>query len=206
MALTRKFLAALGIEADKVDEIITAHSETVDALKEQRDQYKETADKLPNVQKELDNLKENANQNSDDEWQTKYDKLKEKFDKYKEDIQNEKTMAAKRAAVEELAKDFLSENGVAKAIKYADWDSYELDDKGKLTDAKKHIKELKEEWSDYVLKDDTVGADTKTPPTGNGGQTMSMADIYKKDEHGRYIMDATERQKAIAENIVKGDE
>ena len=31
MALTRKFLAALGIEADKIDEIINAHSETVDA-------------------------------------------------------------------------------------------------------------------------------------------------------------------------------
>lgn len=189
-----------------MDEIITAHSETVDALKEQRDQYKETAETLPAVQKELDKFKEKASQSNDDEWQTKYDKLKEKFDQYKADIQNEKTMAAKKAAVEELAKDFLSENGVAKAIKYADWDSYELDEKGKLADAKKHIKELKEEWADYVLKEDTKGADTKTPPTGNGGQTLSMADIYKKDEHGRYIMDATERQKAIAENIAKGDE
>ena len=28
MALTRKFLSALGIESDKVDEIISAHTET----------------------------------------------------------------------------------------------------------------------------------------------------------------------------------
>lgn len=33
MALTRKFLAAMGIEADKIDSIIDAHTETVDALK-----------------------------------------------------------------------------------------------------------------------------------------------------------------------------
>lgn len=205
MALTRKFLSALGIEAEKIDEIITAHSETVDALKDQRDSYKEDAEKLPTVQKELDNLKKSADQ-KDDEWKPKYDKLKKEFDKYKEDIQNEKTMAAKKTAVEELAKDFLSENGVAKALKYADWDSYELDEKGKLIDAKQHIKDLKEEWSDYVLKDDKKGADTKTPPTGNGGQTLSMADIYKKDDRGHYVMGAEQRQKEIAKRIAEGDE
>ena len=37
MSLTRKFLSALGIEDDKVDEIISAHTDTVNALKEQRD-------------------------------------------------------------------------------------------------------------------------------------------------------------------------
>ena len=44
MALTRKFLSALGIEEDKVDEIIKAHTETVDALKEQRDELKADAE------------------------------------------------------------------------------------------------------------------------------------------------------------------
>lgn len=153
----------------------------------------------------MDDLKKSADQ-KDDEWKPKYDKLKKEFDKYKEDIQNEKTMAAKKTAVEELAKDFLSENGVAKALKYADWGSYELDEKGKLIDAKQHIKDLKEEWSDYVLKDDKKGADTKTPPTVNGGQTLSMADIYKKDDRGHYVMGAEQRQKEIAKRIAEGDE
>ena len=36
MALTRKFLSALGIEEAKIDEIISAHADTVNALKEQR--------------------------------------------------------------------------------------------------------------------------------------------------------------------------
>lgn len=206
MALTRKFLSALGIEADKVDEIITAHSETVDALKEQRDQFKDNADKLPEVQKELDKYKKIAESNNGDEWQDKYNRIKKEFDEYKADIQTRETMAAKKSALESIAKDFLSENGVAKAIKYADWDAYELDDNGKLTDAKKHIKELKEEWSDYVLTEDTQGAKTENPPTGTGGGALSMADIYKKDEHGRYVMDAEQRQKEIAKRITEGDE
>ena len=44
MALTRKFLSAMGIEQDKVDEIINAHVEVTDALKEERDRYKADAD------------------------------------------------------------------------------------------------------------------------------------------------------------------
>jgi len=207
MALSRKFLKAMGIEDEKIDEIISAHTETVDALKEQRDQYKEDAEKLPDVQKELNKAKAAAENNDNDEWEKKYTKVKKDFDEYKANIQNEKEMAAKKSALEEVAKDFLSENGVAKAIKYADWDAYEVDDKGKLVDAKKHIKDLKEEWADYVLKEDTKGADTKKPPTGGGGgKMMKMADVYKKDERGRYVMDATERQEAIAQMIAEGDE
>ena len=45
MAFTRKFLSAMGIEADKVDEIINAHIEVVDGLKEERDNFKKNADK-----------------------------------------------------------------------------------------------------------------------------------------------------------------
>ena len=37
MALTRKSLAALGIEADKVEEIINAHVETVNGLKDEKE-------------------------------------------------------------------------------------------------------------------------------------------------------------------------
>lgn len=207
MALTRKFLKALGIEDEKIDEIITAHSDTVEALKEQRDSYEADAKKLPTVQRELDELKENAKNDDSEEWKDKYTKLKKDFDDYKIDIQNKETMAAKKSALEELAKDFLSENGVAKAVKYADWDAYELDEKGKLTDAKKHIKDLKEEWSDYVLKEDTKGANTTTPPTGaGGGQPLRMEEIYKKDERGKYVMDSLQRQEAIAKLITEGDE
>ena len=57
MSLTRKMLKAMGIEEEKIDQIIEAHSETVDSLKADRDSYKEDAEKLKDVQKELDGLK-----------------------------------------------------------------------------------------------------------------------------------------------------
>jgi hypothetical protein len=53
MALTRKFLKAMGIEEEKIEQIIDAHTETVNALKEERDNFKADAEKLPNVQKQL---------------------------------------------------------------------------------------------------------------------------------------------------------
>ena len=43
MSLTRKMLKAMGIEEEKIDQIIEAHSETVDSLKADRDTYKEDA-------------------------------------------------------------------------------------------------------------------------------------------------------------------
>ena len=46
MALTRNFLKALGIEEEKIGEIINAHSETVTALKADIEKYKEDAEKL----------------------------------------------------------------------------------------------------------------------------------------------------------------
>ena len=59
MALTRKMLKAMGIEEEKIEQIIEAHAETVDTLKEQRDTFKADADKLAEVQKELDEAKKN---------------------------------------------------------------------------------------------------------------------------------------------------
>ena len=63
MSLTRKMLKAMGIEDEKIDQIIEAHTETVDGLKEQITQYKASAEKLPGVQKELDDLKKDSSGN-----------------------------------------------------------------------------------------------------------------------------------------------
>ena len=56
MALTRKFLRALGIEDDKVEEIINAHLETVNPLKDERDNLKEQAEKAAELQKQVEAL------------------------------------------------------------------------------------------------------------------------------------------------------
>lgn len=188
MALTRKMLKAMGIEEEIIDQIIDAHSETVDALKADRDSLKEKAEKLDKVQSELNDLKQ-ATKNSGD-----YDKLKKEFDDYKTEVQQRETLAAKKSALTKLAKDAgLSEAGIAKAIKYADWNTVELDDNGDAKDAKALIKSLREEWSEHIVKTEAKGAETATPPTSTGKGKMTKEEIFA-------IKDMAERQKAIAEN------
>ena len=65
MALSRKMLSAMGIEAEKIEQIIEAHTETVSGLKDQITkledslaQAKDAAGKNADVQKELDALRE----------------------------------------------------------------------------------------------------------------------------------------------------
>lgn len=197
MSLTRKMLKAMGIEEEKIDQIIEAHSETVDSLKADRDSYKEDAEKLKDVQKELDDLKAKG----DDGWKEKHDALKVEFDQYKNDVQAKETKAAKEAAYRAILKDAnLSEKGIEKAIKYAEWDKIELDEDGKLKGANDHIKAVREEWAEYVTTTTTTGAKTSTPPANTGGAKLTKAEIYARDEHGRYKLSTAERQKALAEN------
>lgn len=197
MSLTRKMLKAMGIEEEKIDQIIEAHSETVDSLKADRDSYKEDAEKLKDVQKELDDLKAKG----DDGWKEKHDALKVEFDQYKNDVQAKETKAAKEAAYRAILKDAnLSEKGIEKAVKYAEWDKIELEADGKLKGASDHIKAAKEEWAEYVTTTTTTGAKTSTPPANSGGAKLTKAEIYARDEHGRYKLSTAERQKALAEN------
>lgn len=198
MALTRKFLSALGIEAEKIDEIIGAHTDTIEGLKDELARVKADAAKLHEVQKELDDLKAKP----DDGWKDKYEAARKELAEYKDSVAKEKAMAAKKAAYQELCKDAgLSENGIAKAVKYADFDSVELDDAGKIKDGKSLIKSIREEWPEHIVKDSTSGARTATPPGGGSAGLKSREEIYKKDEHGRFVLDAAQRQQALSEII-----
>lgn len=195
MALTRKFLSALGIDADKIDEIISAHTETVDALKQERDEYKATADKLPSVQKELNDLKTAAEKDGKDPYKVKYEAIKEEFENYKNEQTAKETKAQKQAAYKAL----LAECGVAEkridaVLRVSDVDSIKLDKDGKIEDAAKLKKAIADEWSDFIVTKSQQGANTATPPQNNGNTTMTKADILK-------IKDTRERQKAIAEHI-----
>lgn len=191
MSLTRKMLKAMGIEEEKIDQIIEAHSETVDSLKADRDSYKEDAEKLKDVQKELDDLKAKG----DDGWKEKYDNLKGEFDKYKTDVQEKETHNKKVEAYKAILKDAnLSEKGIEKAVKYADWDKIELDADGKLKGANDHIKAVRDEWAEYVTTTTTTGAKTSNPPSNNGGKTG------KTKEEIMAIRDPAVRQAEIAKN------
>jgi hypothetical protein len=82
-------------------------------------------------------------------------------------------------------------------------DSGELEKDGKIKDADKQTETVKAEWADFVETTSTQGADNATPPTNNGGTKMTKADIYKKDDKGRYVLSTEERQKALVENKIQ---
>ena len=199
MALTkaqvREILSAAGVTSenmsDAVDKIIDGHLTSVNALREDVAKYKSDAEKLPAVQKELDDMKANSN----DDWKEKHDRLKDEFDKYKTDVQAKETKAAKEAAYRAILKDAnLSEKGIEKAVKYAEWDKTELDEDGKLKGANDHIKAVRDEWAEYVTTTTTTGAKTSTPPANNGGKTG------KTKEEIMAIRDPAVRQAEIAKN------
>ena len=174
MAFTRKFLSALGIEADKVDEIINAHIEVVDGLKEERDNFKKDAEKLADVEKELTKAKEKLAKNGEGETVAKedYDKLKKEYDDYKADITAKNTRTEKENAFRELLKSAgVSEKRLNAIIKVSDIDSLELDKDGKIKDAEKHTETIKSEWSDFIETTTTKGANTANPPANNGKGT-----------------------------------
>ena len=201
MALSRKFLTAFGIDEDKVDEIIKAHTETVDALKEQRDnykaeveKYKADADKLPKVQKELDELKEIVEKGDKDPYKVKYEALKEDFDSYKAEQEKKETHGKKESAYRNLLKDAgVSEKRIDAVLRVSDVDSIEFEDDGKVKDAKALMKDIAKEWEDFIVKEDTQGANTSNPPQGNGKSYKTMDEIMA-------IKDDGIRQQAIADN------
>lgn len=195
MALTRKFLSALGIEADKVDEIITAHTEVTDALKAERDSFKADAEKLPTVQSELDNLKAEIDKGEKDPYKVKYEALKEEFEEYKADIDTKATKAKKDSAYRQLLKDCgIADKRIDAIMKITDVDSIELDDEGKAKEADKLTESIKTEWADFIPTEGKQGAKVATPPANNGGKsTMTKAEI-------RAISDPVARQKAMLEN------
>ena len=199
MALSRKFLAALGIEADKIDEIINAHSETVEGLKNERDSVKADAEKYKQTKEDLDKAnKQLAEYSKEDTYKVKYDALKEDFDGFKAKVEAEKTNTSKKAAYKSLLKEIgISEKRIDSIAKLAELDKLNLDKDGKIEGMDDLKKSLSEEWADFIVKDDRKGADTSTPPGGQGGTAKTRKEIME-------IKDTTERQKAWAEYISQG--
>lgn len=171
MALTRKMLKAMGIEEEKIEQIIEEHAETVNALKQQRDQYKVDAEKLPGVQKELDEYKEAAEKDGENPYKAKYEETQQKFDDYKAEVTARETKAKKTAAYRKLLKDAkVSEKRLDSILKLSPIDEIELDDKGEIKDAENVKKKIEEEWSDFIVTEETHGAESNNPPGGSGGR------------------------------------
>lgn len=197
MALTRKMLKAMGIEDEKIDQIIEAHTETVDALKEKAEQYKKDAEALPDVQKQLDDLKKDSDNGG---YKKKYEDEHAAYEAYKSNVTAKESAAAK----EKAAKAYFQSKGIpAESLNLvvrgakAEIDGLELAD-GKIKDAAALDGLLAGDYKGLIAKQSTAGTDTPTPPSTTSGW-KTRAEIYRKDNSGKYVLSSAERQKALAE-------
>ena len=140
--------------------------------------------------------------NSGDDWKSKYEKEHSDFESYKKGVTEKETNAAKEKAVRAY---FEGQNITGNNLDIAmrgcrdEIGAIELDgDKIKDTAALDAL--VNGTFAGLVVTKTVQGAQTANPPANTGGSKLTRADIYAKDEHGRYKLSASERQKALAEN------
>lgn len=195
MTLTRKMLKAMGIEEEKIDQIIEAHAETVDGLKEKLKTAEADGEKLKGVQKELDDLKANG------DYKDRYEAEHKAFEDYKTAQAQKETQAAK----EKAAKAYFEAKGITGAnldiaMRGAKDEISGLElDGDKIKDAKALSDLVSGTFAGLIVTKTTQGAATATPPANTGGTLKTKDEIYVRDEHGRFKLDDIQRQQALSQ-------
>lgn len=172
MALTRKLLRSMGIEDEKIDQIIDAHTETVDALKDERDQYRDAAEALPGVQKELDDLKAKPG----DDYRERYEKEHADFEAFRAETEKAAGEREKRGLYRKLLQGAgVDPHRLDAVMRVADLSGVVVED-GKIKDAGELAEAAKKEWSDFIVQTGTKPAKVDDPPAGGD-------DPAKKEPH-----------------------
>lgn len=189
MALTRKMLKAMGIEDEKIEQIIEEHTESTDALKQQRDEYKAKAEAKAATSTEP----KPKDPEPGDGYKAKYDAEKKAFEDYKANIAAEKAEADKRAKYRELiVKAGVDSKRVDSVLKVSDLSEIKVKD-GAIEGADDLVKSIKEDWADFIPTTQKVGANAPNPPKNDGG-VKKLEDITK-------MQDPVARQEALAKYI-----
>lgn len=189
--LTRKMLKAMSIDDEKIDQIIEAHTETVDGLKDKLKAAEAKATDYDDVVKERDDLKAK----SGDDFRKKYEDEHKAFAAYKKDVESKATMEAKQKAVRAYleSKGITGANleiamrGVKDEINAAEVDGDKLKDTAAL-DAL-----IGGDFKSLIVTQSKQGVPAANPPK-NGGAKPTRDEIMA-------IKDPGERQRAIAQNL-----
>lgn len=166
MSITRKFLKALGIEDDKADQIIEAHTEVANGLKADLERYKTDAARLAEVQAELDALK--ATKDSD---------LQDQYDQLKIELENEK--AGRKKDRQEAA---IRQELTAMGAQDVDYLLYKLGDTSELFDEEDHLKDkdafaekAKADYPNQFKAEPAKSKGTPPPPAGDRGEPRAAS-------------------------------
>lgn len=165
MALTRKMLKAMGIEDEKIEQIIEEHTESTDALKQQRDEYKAKAEAKATTSTDP----KPKDPEPSDEYKAKYDAEKKAFEDYKAGIEAEKAEAEKRAKYRELIeKAGVDAKRIDAVLKISDLSGVTVKD-GAIEGADKLVEGIKADFKEFIPVITTEGANVAKPPAGDGG-------------------------------------
>lgn len=198
----KEILSKAGVSAENMDtaieEIITGHNATVDALKDDiadlkanSQNYTDIKTKFDAQSTELKNVKRQLAETED--YKGKYETVKADYDQFKSDVDGKEKKAQSDTAFKKwLLSQGYSETGAGKIVKYGGY-TPEFDKDGNIKNADKLSESVKGEWGEYHGTTRVEGAKTATPPQNTGGKSITKEEIMN-------IKNTAERQKKIAEN------
>ena len=187
MAFTRSFLTATGLTEEQVKAVMEEHVSVTDALKADRDKFKAEAEKAADLQKELEGIK------GGEDFKAKYEEEHKAFEDFKKKTAEDAEAAKVKAAYRKmLIEEKIGEKWLDRVMESADLSGVKLDKDGNLADIDKLKEALDKKWGDVKTTVHTQGAKVENPPSGK--PTITRESILA-------IKDASERQKAIAENL-----
>lgn len=179
MGLTKKFLQSMEIPDSKIESIFEEYSNAIAGLTADRDKYKEQADKLASVEKELVKAQAKAEELETVSEQLK--KVRAEYADYKAGVDADKVKAVKEKAYRQLLQETgISEKAIDKIIKVTDLSGVEVDDKNNIKDKTEIIKNIKTEWSDFIITQTERGAEVANPPANTGGSTFEKMSLAEK--------------------------
>lgn len=186
-----------GCTDEMENRLVALHLSVTDPMKDDIAKYKAQAEQLETVQKELDGLKAKG------DYKERYEAVTKEFADYKNAQAQKETQAAK----EKAAKAYFEAKGITGAnldiaMRGAKDEISGLElDGDNIKDAKALSDLVSGTYAGLIVTKTTQGATTATPPTNTGGTLKSRAEIYARDEHGRFKLDASQRQEALAKLI-----
>lgn len=181
------------IPAAAIQTLVTAISNAVGNEYVAKERYKEKLNEIDELTGKLQTAEDSVT--TAEKWKTKYEAMKEDFTNFKAEQAKKDTRAAKETAYRALLKAAgVSEKRMESVLRVSDVDGVELNDKGEITDAKKRMESIKEEWADFIETTEVQGAETPNPINNTGDHMMSIEDIDK-------ITDTAARQTAMAQNL-----
>ena len=185
------------IPASAIPALVTAIKTAVGNEFVDKERYKAKLTEIDQLKEQQQTAEDNAT--TAGKWKDKFTELDKDFKAFKAQVAEEKTLESKKAVFRKIAKDAgLSEKGIEKAVKYADWDKIELDEKGEIKDAPGQVKALREEWPEHIVTKVENNDPTPTPPAGmnadkgNGNRAAQLWAQHRATLYGETVNNTNE--------------